>query len=230
FIAYIAASLDAQKLSACKNWLPELKKLWLEKYDGYAVIGGRYYCLLLAYQYLESGPSIKSTVVKEVEDFLIKQESILEEGGEARAIKYLLVVVFFSRRDFSRAWDYCQSILNSSATAPRKELFDATRLLFLLVLVESKKLEELEYYCRQLEGFVRKKEKKEYLLERTLVKHFKQLSNPLLSSKEQQVILGDLNSALKKIETMNNLCAKQLTHYFDFRGWVQERMERLTNK
>lgn len=229
FTAYLAACLDAKKLGQSKKWLVVYKNWLSEKYPGNLVVNGRFYCLYLGHHYLEDGSAVKPSVVKEVQDFFVKNITVLDDDVR-RGLKYLLMITFFVRREFSTAWDYCQLILNGSANAPRKELYDATRLVFLLVLYESNKFSELDYYCRQLSGFILKKEKNEYLLERTLVKHFRKMATNADSPGNQLIILKKLNNDLELLSRGDNICVKQLLHQFDFMQWLKSKIEEVSKK
>lgn len=225
FVAYLAACIDCNRLAECKKWLPELKKLWLINYNGNAVVGGKYYTLFLASKYLEGRSRMMPSVVDEVQQFYSKHQAILDEGGEGRGLKFLMMLSYFEQRDFLTAWDYCRLILNSSASAPRKELYDCTRLIFLLILFESRKFDELEYQCKQLIGFIRKKNRKDYLLERTLIKHFSKIHGKTNLRKEKRDMLVNLSKDLKALSSGGNHCVLQLLHYFDFAKWTNQKIK-----
>ncbi|MEP7128014.1 MAG: hypothetical protein ABI729_04060 [Chitinophagales bacterium] len=225
FIVYLAACIETKRLSESKKWLTEFRKLWLDNYKGNVVVGGKYYSLFLAYHYLEARDKVKTGIIKEVQEFYDKYQATLDEGGEGRALNYLLMLLFFARGDFLAAWDYCRVILNSSASAPRKELFDLTRILFLLVLFESRKFEELEYQCRQLNGFIRKRNTKEYLLEKTVIKHFQKINSDAALEKSMRTLLVNLSTDLEKLSASDNLCVKQFFHSFDFVSWVNQKIK-----
>lgn len=225
FIAYLAACIDSNRLAECKKWLPDLRKLWLINYNGNAVVGGKYYTLLLASLYLEGRRRVEPALIDEVQQFYAKHQAILDDGGEGRGLKYLLMLLFFEQKDFLKAWDYCRLILNTSASAPRKELYDCTRLVFLLILFESAKFDELEYQCKQLIGFIRKRNRKDYLLERILIKHFSKIHGKSNLRKERHEMLVKLGQDLQSLETGGNHCAKQLLHYFDFANWANQKIK-----
>lgn len=223
FVAYLAACLDSKRLDECKKWLPEMRKLWLNNYHGHAVVGGKYYSLWLACHYLDAKKHYMVAVTDEVMQFHAKHEAILEEGGEGRGLKYLLMLSYFQQKDLINAWDYCRMILNSSATASRRELYDCTRLVFLFILFESGKFDELEYQCRQLTGFIRKKNRKEYLLERILLKHLTGIHGKANLRKERRTMMINLSKDLQSLSIGENHCAKQLLHCFDFINYAREK-------
>lgn len=224
--AFLNACLHAGKLEIFKKWIPVYKTFWIEKQDGNENIGANYYSLCLAQDYLSGRHKAGNALANEAQQFLTNHKSILESNGEGRILRYWLMLTFFSTKDFSKAWDYCQQILNSNSAAPRRELYDVTRLLFLLILFETGEFEELHQYCQQLHGFIRKKEKKEYLLESTLVRHFKKFGGNTPLFKYQQEVMRNLNKDLKAHLTEDNLCVKQLLHYFDFEKWVKSKMKK----
>ncbi|MEO6166304.1 MAG: hypothetical protein ABIO46_02350 [Chitinophagales bacterium] len=224
FTAYVAACLDAKKTEQSKKWIGAYKHWIDEKYPGNLIVNGKFYCLYLAHHYLENGGVINPSILNEVKDFFLENKHTLDEDVR-RGLNYLLMIAFFGLGEFSVAWDYSQLILNGNAMGPRKELFDATRLVFLLVLFESNKFAELEYYCMQLYGFARKKPKKEYELEKTMVKHFKRIAADANSSANHSLTLKKLSNDLQQLSEGDNLCAKQLLHQFDFMKWVQQKIE-----
>lgn len=228
FVAYLEACIDAKRIEECKQWIKTFRKLWLEKYAGNPLVAGKYYCLCLAIHILDAGSKIKSGITDEAAAFHLGNSKILLEGGESRTLNFLLLKIYFLQKDFNKAWDTSLQILNSSANSPRKELFETTRLLFLLTIYETGKFTELKSQCQQLNGFIKKKKESDYELEKIIVTNFLKLSQPGLTKKNRLAYLEKLRTDLIKLSKTNNLCARQQIHYFDFPAWVDEKIEALS--
>ncbi len=216
--------MKQRDLKAVKKWLP-LFKHWLdEKYLNNLITTSRYYVLYLSHHYLLKKGKLKISLLQEVEDFYLLHKKLFDAIVK-RGLEYLLAVSYFDRKDFSKAWTYCQLILNEKSTGPRKELYEAARLIYLLILFEMKKFVELSSQCETLNGFIRKKPKVEYLLEECFTRNFKKVSSEDLTRSQVKDVLNNLKKDLKKLSKEGNLCVKHLLHLYDFEGWVKMKLQ-----
>ncbi len=224
YIAFLAAALEAKSFESSKKWLP-LFKHWLdEKYSNNLITTSRYYALYFSHHYLLKKAKLRISLLQEVEDFYLLHKKLLDAIVK-RGLEYLLAVSYFDRKDFSKAWTYCQFILNEKSTGPRKELYEAARLIYLLILFEMKKFVELSSQCETLSGFIRKKPKVEYLLEECFTRNFKKVSSEDLTRSQVKDVLNNLKKDLKKLSKEGNLCVKHLLHLYDFEGWVKMKLQ-----
>ena len=217
FVNYVNACIDANDWTKSKKSITALKKYLDEPNSTFS--DGKYYCLNLKYQYCYNRARLRPTIIDEAENYYLQNKNSLQ-AEDKRYLEYYLLVAYLDQHQFLKAWDYCQSIINAKSSVPRKEFFDAARLLFLLILFEMKKHDELELQCEKVSRYVQQKSNCSYDLEKALIRHFRKITNgsPEASS------LRNLQNEIKILSRKNNLPVKQMLHLYDFAGWVKRKL------
>jgi hypothetical protein len=220
YISFVNSCVDVKDWSRCKKIMPAFEK-WIEaRYPENWFVKGKYFYLRLKYHYYRDTIKMDKTLLEESENLYLRKKELFDSETR-RGFEYLLSVAFLDLNDLSKAWDYCQTVINAKTNAPRRELSEADRLIFLLILLESKKYPELRHQCMQLQKFISTKEKQEYLFDYTLTKHLKNIDGRKHAAEKLVGLRNDLLLISKKKDSNT----RHFLHLYDFIGWTERKIE-----
>jgi hypothetical protein len=220
YISFVNSCVDVKDWGRCKKLMPPFEK-WIEaRYAENWFVKGKCFYIRLKYHYYRDTVKMDKALLEESENLYLRKKELFD-AETRRGFEYLLSVAFLDLNDLSKAWDYSQTVINAKTNAPRRELSEADRLIFLLILLESKKYPELRHQCMQLQKFISKKRKQEYLFDFTITKHLKNIDGRHHAAEKINSLRNDLQLISKKKDTNIN----HFLQLYDFVGWTDRKIK-----
>jgi hypothetical protein len=203
-----------------KYFIEQLKTLQ----GSYQYFNLRIQCTVFLYELiplLDNGDFISShEKIKSSSKDLIKNENLLSLSQNAE-LKLHIALTYFGLREFKKAQKILNKILFASKDYAQLPLYRTIRLVNLMILYEVKDFEFIKYESRTLIREIRVA-KKDYNIERELIKFVNKHDLPYLNSKRLK-LWSEKEERFKLISKYEY--EKQTLKYFNFLIWIESKIK-----
>lgn len=137
---------------------------------------------------------------------------------------YNLSYVYFGAQQYSKALKYVNELINDNEQVLRQDIYNFARLFNLIIHFELENYDLLDYIIKSTVRYLRK-QKKDFDIEMTIIKHIKKLIK--LDGYEQQLPVFE---QMKKDMTLafENPKERVVLQYFDYLSWCESKIQGVT--
>lgn len=186
----------------------------------------RIQCTIFLYELvplLDNGDFVSSyEKMKSSTKELLKNENLLSLSQNAE-LKLHLSLIHLGLREFKKAQKILNKIIFASKDYTQLPLYRTIRLVNLVILYEMKDFEFIQYESRTLNREIQIA-KKNYKIEREIIKFVNKPNLPYLSSKRSK-LWSEKEEKFKLIS--KDIYEKQTLKYFDFLVWIESKIKRV---